>query len=98
MGFKKLVGIAAIGGFLYENNRRGGQLNLDSFKRTARGLMDDISGRARELKSRAEEKLQEQRRTGMGEGVQGQQTSGVDDVTGYGSSGYGYGTSDINRR
>ena len=49
MGFKKLVGLAAIGGFLWENNRRGGQFNLDSFKQTARGLMDDISGRAREL-------------------------------------------------
>ncbi len=97
MGFKKLVGLAAIGGFLWENNRRGGQFNLDSFKQTARGLIDDISGRARELKSRAEEKLNEQRRTGVGEGMQSQ-PGGADDVTGYGSSGYGYGTSDINRR
>lgn len=89
MGLKKLVGLAAIGGFLYENNRRGGQLNLESFKRTARGLLDDISGHARELKSRAEEKLEEQRRSGMG-GMQGQSIG--EDVTGYGSSGSGYGS------
>ena len=34
----------------------------------------------------------------MGEGMQQGQSGGPDDVTGYGSSGYGYGTGDINRR
>lgn len=87
MGLKKLVGLAAIGGFLYENNRRGGQLDLDSFKRTARGILDDISGHARELKSRAEEKLEEQRRaTNMGGDVQSPRSSIGEDVTGYGGS------------
>ena len=33
---KKLVGLAAIGGFLYAHKRRGGTLTMDSFKDTAR--------------------------------------------------------------
>jgi hypothetical protein len=96
MALKKLVGLAALGGFLYAHKRRGGQMTLDSFKETARGLFDDVKVRARDIRNQAEQKLQEKR--GAGEFASTAQQSGIaDDVTGYGSAGYGYGT-DINRR
>jgi hypothetical protein len=93
MALKKLVGLAALGGFLYAHKRRGGQLTLDSMKETARGLLDDVKNKARDIRSQAEQKLEQQRGSS---GDFGSQRIG-DDVTGYGSSGYGYGT-DINRR
>lgn len=93
MALKKLVGLAALGGFLYAHKKRGGQLTMDSFRDTARGLFDDVKMKARDIRSQAEQKLEESRREGVGEGT----TSRIDDVTGYGSSGYGYG-SDSNRR
>ena len=81
---KKLVGLAAIGGFLYAHKRRGGQLTLESFKQTARSLVDDAKARAKELKASAEKKLEEERaarehefappgfeQTGYGTGFQG---------------------------
>ncbi len=98
MALKKLVGLAAIGGFLYAHKRRGGQLTIDSFKQTARSLIDDISGRARELKSQAEQKLSETRRGGEFAGSQQQTTTVGEDVTGYSSAGYGYGNDDLSRR
>ena len=92
MALKKLVGLAALGGFLYAHKKRGGQLTMDSFRDTARGLLSDVKSRARDLRSQAEQKLEESR------GSMGSQSSGLgEDVTGYGSSGYSYG-SDINRR
>lgn len=99
MALKKLVGLAAIGGFLYAHKRRGGQLTLDSFKQTARSLIDDVTGRARELKAQAEQKLHEARREGEFASGSGQQTTAVgEDVTGYSSAGYGYGSDDLSRR
>jgi hypothetical protein len=91
MGFRKLLGMAALGGFLYAHHRRGGQLTMDSFKDTARGLLDDVKMRARDMKEQAEQKLREQRR-----GEFGTESRVGDDVTGYGSSGFGY--TDPNRR
>ena len=83
MSLRKLVGLAAIGGFLYMHKKRGGQMTVESFKDTARGLLDDAKSRAQDLKAQAERKMQERNADGtfkqMGE-----------DVTGYGSSGYGY--------
>jgi hypothetical protein len=92
MALKKLVGLAALGGFLYAHKRRGGQLTIDSFKETARGLLDDVKNKARDIRSQAEQRLQDQR---VGTGEYGTSRIG-DDVTGYGSSGYGY--SNPNRR
>ena len=87
MTFRKLIGLAALGGFLYEHRRRGGQMTLDSMKSTARGLLDDMKTRARDMKAQAEQKLQEQR----SRGEFGTESRMGEDVTGYGSSGYGYG-------
>lgn len=98
MALKKLVGLAAIGGFLYAHKRRGGQLTLDSFKQTARSLIDDFSGRARDFKAQAEQKLHEARREGEFASGSGQTTTVGEDVTGYSSAGYGYGSDDLSRR
>ncbi len=95
---KKLVGLAALGGFLYKHKQSGNANTLDGFKSTARGLLDDVKMRARDIRDQAEQKLQEERGK-AGEFASGSQSSGIaDDVTGYGSAGYGYGSSDINRR
>jgi hypothetical protein len=96
MALKKLVGLAALGGFFYAHKKTGNPMTLDGFKQTARGLFDNVKVRANEIKSQAEQKLNEAKNT-AGDFAQASQTSGIaDDVTGYGSSGYGYGT-DINR-
>jgi hypothetical protein len=95
--FKKLVGLAAVGGFLYAHKRRGGQLTLDSFKQTARSLVDDFKMRARDLKASAEQKLAEQQEESE-LGATSKSSGFADQTTGYGSSGYGYSGGDINRR
>jgi hypothetical protein len=91
---RKLVGLAALGGFLYAHKRRGGQLTFDSFKQTARGLFDDAKARAMDIKSQAEQKFAETR---TDQGWESAQPAANDQVSGYGSAGYGYG-SDANRR
>ena len=97
MALKKLVGLAALGGFLYAHNKRGGQMNMNSFRDTARSLFSDVKAKAKDLRFQAEQKLQENRMAGSSD-YSTASTSGIaDDVTGYGSSGYSYG-SDINRR
>lgn len=99
MALKKVIGLAALGGFLYAHKKRGGQLTMDSFRDTARSLFSDAKQKARELRSEAEQKLDEARRE-MRDVTPSSSTSTSrvgDDVTGYGTSGYGYGT-DINRR
>jgi hypothetical protein len=94
---KKLVGLAALGGFLYAHKRAGNANTLDGFKSTARGLLDDVKMRARDIRDQAEQKLSEDRTGKAGDFAAASQSSGIaDDVTGYGSSGYGYG-SDLNR-
>ena len=82
---KRLVGLAALGGFLYAHKKRGGTMTLDSFKDTARGLLDDAKARVQDLKAQAEQKMHDAKIDA--------QSRGSDlgaDVTGYGSSGYGY--------
>lgn len=85
MNLRKLVGLAAIGGLLYAHKKRGGQMTLDSFKDTARSLVDDIKSHAHDLKAQADKKMQEIN------AERGYASPG-EDVTGYGSSGYGYPT------
>jgi hypothetical protein len=97
MALKKLVGLAALGGFLYAHKKRGGAMTLDGFKQTARGLLDDVKLRARDIRDQAEQKLNENRNATAGDFASASQSGIADDVTGYGSAGYGYG-SDINRR
>ena len=90
MALKKLVGLAALGGFLYAHKKRGGTLSMDSFRETARGLFSDIKAKAIDLKSQAEQKLHDRTAGDFGSTSE---TAGVSDVTGYGSAGYGYGSS-----
>jgi hypothetical protein len=92
MALKKLVGLAALGGFLYAHKKRGGAMTMDSFRETARGLFDNVKTRARDIAAQAEQKLDNRAAT-AGDFASASQTSGIaDDVTGYGSAGYGYGT------
>ena len=44
-----ILGLAALGGFAYAHKKRGGQMNLDSIKQTARSLMGDARERARSV-------------------------------------------------
>jgi hypothetical protein len=99
MAFKKLVGLAALGGFLYAHNRRGGPMTLDGFKQTARSLLDNAKMRARDIKTQAEQKLNDNRVGTAGDFATAARSGIADDVTGYGSPGYGYGADrDLNRR
>jgi hypothetical protein len=52
-----MIGLAAIGGFLYLHKQRGGELTLESFKRTARELFGRLKTEATELKDRAEKQM-----------------------------------------
>lgn len=99
MTFRKLLLLGGIGGFVYAHRKRGGQMTLDSFKQTGREFLDMAKSRVDQIKSQAESRLQ---------GVKGESSdvqsdvigkphvesggSFADDVTGYGSSGYGYGS------
>jgi hypothetical protein len=99
MTFRKLVGLAAIGGFLWQHQKRGGQWTLDSFKQTARGLFDDAKFRAQNIKREAEQKLHENRVGTADDFASASRSSGLaDDTTGYGSPGYGYGSNEPQRK
>ena len=92
MTFRKLVGLAAIGGLIYAHKKRGGQMTLDSFKQSARDLMASAKTRAQSVKTQAEARLHEAaERVAEKTDVQPPRSAMADDVTGYGSSGYGYG-------
>lgn len=52
-----VVGLAAIGGFLYLHKQRSNEFTLESFKRTARELLGRAKGEAVELKDRAEDQV-----------------------------------------
>jgi len=95
MTFRKLMMLAGIGGLVYAHRKRGGQMTLESFKESGRSLLDAAKVRANDLRSQAEGKIHDV----AGKVVDKTQASDVtqggsysDDVTGYGSSGYGYGT------
>lgn len=49
MRLGSLLGIAALGGFAYAHKKRGGQMNLDSIKETARSLFGNVQERARSV-------------------------------------------------
>ena len=95
MTFRKLLLLGGIGGLVYAHRKRGGQMTVDSFKQSGRDLIEGIKTRANDLRSQAEQRL--------GDVVGQKDTSGAssfrasDEVTGYGTSGYGYGGGSTNR-
>ena len=97
MTLRKLVGLAAIGGFLWQHKKRGGQMNMDSFKQTFNGLLDDAKSRAKDIKEKAAAKL-DNRVAEVEDFASASRTSDAADVTGYGSAGYGYGNNESTRR
>jgi hypothetical protein len=57
MKIRTLIGLAAIGGFLYAHARRGGELTLESFRQTALDLFGQVKSEAGEIKERAGRKV-----------------------------------------
>ena len=49
MRLGSLLGLAALGGFAYAHKKRGGQMNLDSMRETARSLFGSVQERARSV-------------------------------------------------
>jgi hypothetical protein len=49
MRLGSLLGLAALGGFAYAHKKRGGQMNLDSMRETARSLFGNVQERARSV-------------------------------------------------
>jgi hypothetical protein len=49
MRLGSLLGLAALGGFAYAHKKRGGQMNLDSIRETARSLFGNVQERARSV-------------------------------------------------
>jgi hypothetical protein len=91
MTLRKLVGLAAIGGFFYAHKKRGGQMTLESIKETGRSLIDGVRDRAVDIRSQAESRLHDAANK-VADAVPGDKSQGQQDV-GYGSGGYGYGGS-----
>lgn len=92
MTFRKLIMLAGIGGFVYAHKKRGGKMTLESFKQTGRELLNEAKNRASSLRSQAEQRIHDvQGRVAESQpGVSSNIERGASDVTGYGSSGYGY--------
>jgi hypothetical protein len=97
MTFRKLMMLAGIGGLVYAHRKRGGQMTLESFKESGRTLLDAAKTRANDLRSQAEGRIHDvagkvvdKTQAQTGDVTQG--GSFADDVTGYGTSGYDYGT------
>jgi hypothetical protein len=82
MKIRNMLGLAAIGGFLYAHKKRGGTMSLDSFKETAQSLWSDLQSRAREIRDEAEDKLETAKEKAQ---------EVFDQKTGY-SAGYNYET------
>ena len=94
MTLRKLVGLAAIGGFLWQHKKRGGQMTMDSFKQTFNSLLDDAKSKARDVKAKAQQKFDDNRVAGAEDFASASRSGEASDVTGYGSAGYGYGNSE----
>jgi hypothetical protein len=54
MKLRMIIGLAAIGGLVYLNKRRGGEFTLESFKRTVSELFGRAKAQVKELKDRTE--------------------------------------------
>lgn len=101
MTFRKLVALAGIGGLLYAHKRHGGTFTMDSFKQSWNDLIAGARTRAQDLRTQAETRLHEAA-TKVSDATDTAKSSTSDfgsakDVTGYGSSGYGYGGGSQNR-
>lgn len=92
MALKKFVALAGIGGLLYAHRKHGGQWTLDSFKQSWNDLIDGAKTRAKDLQSKAETRLHDAAAK-VSDATDSAQSSfsSAKDVTGYGSSSYGYG-------
>ncbi|HSD88663.1 MAG TPA: hypothetical protein VLB44_14140 [Kofleriaceae bacterium] len=96
MTFRKLLAFAGIGGLLYAHKRHGGTFTMDSFKQSWNDLLEGARTRAKDLRSEAETRLHEAA-TKVSDATEtaarstSEDLGGAKDVTGYGSSGYGYG-------
>ena len=98
MTFRKLLLLGGIGGLVYAHRKRGGQMTVDSFKQSGQDLIEGIKSRAADLRAQAESRLDE---------VVGKVHENVDsdgsnfassrEVSGYSTSGYGYGGGSTNR-
>ena len=94
MTFRKLIALAGIGGLVYAHRKRGGQMTVESFKQSGHDLVEGIKSRAADLRAQAESRLDEV----VGKAHEaGSNFASSRDVTGYGSSGYGYGDDSTNR-
>jgi hypothetical protein len=88
MTFRKLLLLGGIGGLIYAHRKRGGQMTVESFKQSGHDLLDGIKSRVSDLRSQAESRLDDV----VGKAHDTSESfSSSKDVTGYGSSGYGYG-------
>ncbi|HTL35143.1 MAG TPA: hypothetical protein VL326_18570 [Kofleriaceae bacterium] len=99
MTFRKLFALAGIGGLLYAHRKHGGEFTFESFKQSWNDLIAGAKTKANELRSQAETRLHDAA-TKVSEKTESSSTSfagGAADVTGYGSSGYGYGGGSTNR-
>jgi len=93
MSFRKLMMLAGIGGLVYAHRKRGGEMTLESFKESGRKLLDAAKTRANDLRSQAEGRIHDVAGKVVDKTAQGSVSQGgpfTEDVTGFGSSGYGY--------
>jgi len=100
MTFRKLFALAGIGGLLYAHRKHGGEWTFDSFKQSWNDLLSGAKSKATELRSQAESRLHDAASKvsdATDESSRSSFAKGAADVTGYGSSGYGYGGGSTNR-
>lgn len=96
MTFRKLLLLGGIGGLVYAHRKRGGQMTVESFKQSGNDLIAGIKSRVADLRSQAESRLDDV--VGKAHDVGESSSFGTSrEVSGYGSSGYGYGGGSTNR-
>ena len=87
MTFRNLLLLGGIGGLVYAHRKRGGQMTVESFKQSGQDLIQGLKSRAMDLRQQAEQRLGDMKQDQSNISDVGAST----EVTGYGSSGYGYG-------